>query len=450
MANLVTKACWNAFTLWHARTERKLPYRPLADVLALQSRRVQAMAAHAYRNVPFYRDAMEQGGLKPGDFQTAADLAKLPLIDAHVFCDQPERFLAKNFMHRSGLVLNSSGTSGRAKQIRYDARALFLSLANGHRQRIVFSKFSGKLLGYREMSLTRLAGVSLQMRRFYESHSWTPSVMDLTRGKLPAGDLSIQDTVAGINEFRPDVLTGYGSYLGALFREVHRRKLEVYRPSLITYGADKMNDADRLLIEQEFGIPVTSTYQCVEALRIGFFCEERRGFHLSLDAVSVRLVDDRGRDAEPGAAGHVVLSNLTNRATVLLNYRLGDVATLSQAPCPCGRTLPVIEALYGRSDDLLRLPDGRPMHALTVLEKLQAVPGVLQVQIVQHTPRHFTLRVVGKSGVQEAEAAAALIHALRSKAGDEAHVGVQWMDTITPGANGKVKAVVSQLEQTET
>jgi len=445
MPSVITKVFWNAFALWHVRTEKKFPFRPLQDILKLQARRVRTMVVHAYQHVPFYRDAMDQRGLKPSDFQTAADLAQLPLIDSQVFCDHPERFSAANFARGAGLVISSSGTSGRPKQIRHDARALFLALANGHRQRIVLSQFTGRVFGYREMGASRPSGVGNQIRRFYESYSWTPPGIDLKRRRVSPGDLSFEETVAAINYFRPDVLRGYGSYLGVLFREVHRRKILMHRPNLVTYGADAMANADRLLIEQEFGIPVSSTYQCVEALRIGFFCEQRRGFHLSLDAVVVRLVDDQGRDVEPGAAGHVVLSNLTNRATVLLNYKLGDIATASTTACPCGRTLPMIEALQGRSDDMLQLAEKRPMHGLTALEALQSVPGVLQVQIVQHALDRFALRAVKKSGANQAEAAAALIRGLRSKVGKDAYIDVEWMETIPPGPNGKVKAVVSEF-----
>ncbi len=91
----------------------------------------------------------------------------------------------------------------------------------------------------------------------------------------------------------------------------------------------------------------------------------------------------------------MVISNLTNRATVFLNYRLGDIATPGLGPCPCGRTLPVIEDLKGRSDDLLWLASGRPMHSLAVMPYLQAVAGVVQVQIVQNAARRFTVRAVG-------------------------------------------------------
>ena len=44
MTSVLTKAYWNAFTLWHARAEETLPYRPLHEILAIQTRRLQHAA----------------------------------------------------------------------------------------------------------------------------------------------------------------------------------------------------------------------------------------------------------------------------------------------------------------------------------------------------------------------------------------------------------------------
>jgi hypothetical protein len=55
---------------------------------------------------------------------------------------------------------------------------------------------------------------------------------------------------------------------------------------------------------------------------------------------------DRGlppwRTPDPRTSGEVVVSNLVNRETVLLNYRLGDVAASLPDRCPCGRSLPLL------------------------------------------------------------------------------------------------------------
>jgi phenylacetate-CoA ligase len=446
MTRWLRKACWNAFTLWHARDEARLPYRPLEEILTLQNRRVRSIMAHAYETVPYYREVMDQASLRPGDFRTADDLARLPIVTGDQLAQAPERFLSRRYASGHSLEIFSSGTSGRAKGIRYDPAALFMVLAHGHRQRLVLRHLVGRTFGYREMSAIRPTSVSRQLRDFYESYSWVPRKVDFKRGLLPLTEL-LQDNIVRINAFQPHVLTGYGSYLGALFRHAWTHRLSLFRPRVVLYGADRMPDADRLLIETEFGVPVLSTYQAVEALRLAFQCERQAGFHISVDQVAVRVVDARGAAVGPGSTGEMVISNLTNRATVLLNYRLGDVVTLGGSTCPCGRTLPTLDRIEGRSDDLIVLPNGQVSHALVVLQGLRTVPGVVQLQLIQDDLRRFVLRAVCTDAVDWQRACHRLDAALRAMVGDDVVLKMERVDVIRAEPGGKVRAVISHCRQ---
>lgn len=84
------KAAWNAFTLWHARAEARLPYCPLDRVLSIQNRRIRAIVVHAYETVPYYREIMDEAGLRPRDFRTAEDLARLPILTGEELARAPE------------------------------------------------------------------------------------------------------------------------------------------------------------------------------------------------------------------------------------------------------------------------------------------------------------------------------------------------------------------------
>jgi phenylacetate-CoA ligase len=443
MAGLLSKAYWNAFTLWHARDEGKLPYRPLEEILAVQNRRVKAIVAHAYETVPYYREVINEAGLRPSDFRTAEDLAKLPILTPNQLAREPAAFLSRRYTNGRSLQLHSSGTSGRSRKIHYDAAALFLALAHGHRQRLVLAQFVGRTLGYQEMVSNRPGSIAFRIRDFYESYSWVPRNINLKRSIISPGD-AFEDNVAIINAFQPDVLRGYGSYIGPLFRRAREKGLPLFRPKALVYGGDQMADRDRSLIEAEYGVPVLSTYQAAEALRIAFQCERREGFHISLDHTAVRVVDASGNPVSPGASGAIVISNLTNRATVLLNYKLDDVVTLGRAPCPCGRTLPTIERIDGRADDLIALPGGHLIHSLAVLAPLHRIPGVIQVQLIQEELRRFLLRVVGV-GLDRQQARLGLEAALCATLGDDISLAIEWVDVIQPEPGGKVKAVISRF-----
>jgi phenylacetate-CoA ligase len=155
-----------------------------------------------------------------------------------------------------------------------------------------------------------------------------------------------------------------------------------------------MTEAGRELIENKFGIRVFSRYNAVESFRIGFSCERQHGFHLREDLCCLRIVDTRGNQVKDGEPGEVVLTNLVNRGTVLINYRIGDLGAITHEPCPCGRTLPMLARLEGRSEDIIYLADGRMVHPRTVWSVFKERNDVLRYQLIQHQPDKFELRIV--------------------------------------------------------
>jgi phenylacetate-CoA ligase len=206
-----------------------------------------------------------------------------------------------------------------------------------------------------------------------------------------------------------------------------------------------MPKADRRIIEEHLGIPVVSTYQAVEALRIGFQCEARQGFHISTDQVAVRVVNSAGGDVAPGERGELILTNLTNRAMVVINYHLGDLVTLAARPCSCGRTFPLIQDIDGRLDDLIARPGGTRLHALSILPGLQAVDGVRQVQVVQEELEKFRLRVVWARGCEERPGE--LVQRLTAVLGESIRVAVEPVEMLEQEPSGKVKSVLCSLER---
>jgi len=150
-----------------------------------------------------------------------------------------------------------------------------------------------------------------------------------------------------------------------------------------------------------------------------------------------------GLRIRPGERGALVLSNLTNRATVVLNYLLGDMATLATGACPCGRTLPLIESIDGRLTDLIARPGGSVVHSMSIVSPLLGVPGVRQVQIIQEDMLEFRVRVVwaqGEPGNGE-DLRAVMLRVL----GAGIRVQVEPVDRIEMEQSGKVKTVISKV-----
>jgi phenylacetate-CoA ligase len=160
------------------------------------------------------------------------------------------------------------------------------------------------------------------------------------------------------------------------------------------YAADGMTDGGRRLIEEKFEIPVLSVYNCVEVFKLGYQCEIRKGFHTHEDLCHVKIVNSNGEKVKEGEKGEVVISNLINRGSVLLNYRLGDIAASSNAKCPCGRNFPLLAELEGRMEDIIWMPTGQFVHPRTIWNVFKEKREILQYQFIQHEPLRFELKLV--------------------------------------------------------
>lgn len=123
-------------------------------------------------------------------------------------------------------------------------------------------------------------------------------------------------------------------------------------------------------------------------------CEHGEEFHLHPDLCLLYLIDEKGKLVGLGKRGKVVISNLFNRATVLFNYRLGDLAILDKHQCKCGRTFPLLKSLEGRKSDIIELPDGNLIDPNLVKNIFTKRQDVERYQVIQRKPLEFTVKVL--------------------------------------------------------
>jgi phenylacetate-CoA ligase len=179
-------------------------------------------------------------------------------------------------------------------------------------------------------------------------------------------------------------------------------------------------------------------------------CEQREGFHLNVDVVHVRLVASDGGAAPNGQRGELVVSSLLNRAMVLLNYCQGDVAVLSSERCPCGRSLPLLSSLEGRTQDLVYLPDGRFLYSAQVSKILQQASAsgqvVLQHQLIQHEFDRFELRLATADRASFDRVAPGCVAELCKLLGASATIeACYYPERLPSGPGGKVRMVQSYV-----
>jgi phenylacetate-CoA ligase len=345
---------------------------------------------------------------------------------------------------KNSIAFTTSGSTGEPSIIHHDHDSLLANIAYGERERSVLSAMCGKRVGLREAYIVRPRSTITKVWEYYQKHTFASS----SRPRLRLDVLQPTDQIVdAFNSFRPDILVGYGSYLEALFRTLKFKGTRMHLPRVLFYGAECMTDPGRELIEKEFGISVLSMYNAVEAFKIGFFCEARHGFHLHDDLCHVRIMNANGEDVPPGDKGQVVISNFVNRGTVLLNYCLGDVASLATAKCPCGRALPLLSELEGRVEDILFLSNGGFVHPRAVWAVLSQRNEVLKYQLIQHDPERFELKLVTLDYQSYQLAVRDVLADLRRLLGESARIECEYATALEPEASGKFRPVMSKCKQ---
>jgi phenylacetate-CoA ligase len=436
---LANKAYGSATILARLPGQKRFPFRPREQVIARRDAAVRAIVVHAATTVPYYRELFRRERIDPHDIRNADDLARLPLLEKSVVRSDPERFRSESRAGRTALRFVTSGTTGAPLVVWHDRGTLLTNIAYGERERAVIVRACGAGPRPREMLLAQPRNTLRRLWDFYEGNALLP--VRPRRAQVSVLD-PLDEVVRAIDGSKPHALTGYGSFLELLFRYVDTRGIAMHVPKLIVYIAETMTAPGRAFIEERFNVPVLSRYNAIEAFKIGFVCEERIGFHVHEDLCHVRIVRSDGTPVGDGEAGEVVLSNLVNRATVLLNYRMGDLASWCPERCGCGRTLGRLRDLDGRREDILRMSDGRVVHPRAVWGILREQTGLLRYQLVQSALNRFELRLVTRDASDYERIVPAAVAGMRQLFGASAELEIARADGITPADGGKFRPVV--------
>jgi len=437
----LTKAYGTVIIARHLIGQRRIPYLPDDQLSELRDKRLRQMVRYAAETVPYYRDFFLREGLDPAKIRSVADLHRLPLIDKKLVRQQPERFVSASQWGKTAIPFPTTGSTGTPLTVLHDRHSLLTNAAYSEREREAVREALGGRDRFRVVAIDYETSTGNLSRGFLQQHTFLP--VGGNRFSISLKE-PMEHIIAAINRLRPEVIASYGSFVELLFRTLTSRGIQMHLPKLVLFGSDMMTDAGRRLIETQFGVVVLSRYNAVEAFKIGFSCRERTGYHLHDDLTHVRVVDKNGNTVAAGEPGEVVISNLVNRGTVLLNYRLGDLASTTDEPCPCGRHLPLLAGLEGRVEDIIRLRDGTYVHPRLVCGILESRSQVVQYQLIQHKTDIFELRLATVDDAAFEKVAGGIVADLRQLLGQAVAIDAVHHEQLEPlGRARKLRPVLS-------
>ncbi|MBN1152840.1 MAG: phenylacetate--CoA ligase family protein, partial [Dehalococcoidia bacterium] len=327
-------------TMRHLSQLEETQWWPRERIRELQSSRLRRLMHHVYERVPYYREVMDQRGIRPEDITSPSDLPRMPMLTKDLVRSHTKTLLANDFP-RSQLLDGSTGGSTGTPLCFYASRQGRWTYGYGRTLRAM--QWAGVFPGDRTVSVTkrRLPGSESESVMERLSHHLSRGVfIDCSR----FSDQSLPDVVRRIEASHARALRGYVSAICILADYISRSGKPAPDVDAVVVGGEQLFDEQRELLQRVFGRQPFSRYSSFENFEIAMECEAHYGMHVNAEDLIVEIVDDEGRPLPPGVRGHLLVTNLHEFGMPLVRYDTDDESSWSEQPCSCRRQLPLINA----------------------------------------------------------------------------------------------------------
>jgi phenylacetate-CoA ligase len=413
-------------------------YWPVERLDALRINRLKSLLSQAGEQVPYYRALFAKHKFDPGSLTSIADLQRLPFLDKAVIRANTEAL--KSERAKDLARFNTGGSSGEP---------LIFFIGNERVSHDVAAKWRATRwwdvnIGDPEIVLW---GSPIELTSQDRVRQFRDALM---RTKLlPAFEMSpekVAGFIAEIQAMRPKMLFGYPSAFAHIAQHAqdHRIRLDNLGIKVAFVTSERLYDHQRQLIQSVFGCPVANGYGGRDAGFIAHQCPAG-GMHLTYEDIIVEIIDPEGRVLAPGESGEIVVTHLATKDFPFIRYRTGDIGVLDDQPCSCGRTLPLLKSIEGRSTDFLVAKDGTVMHGLSLIYLVRDLRGVRQFKIVQESLDLTRIQLVTDATFDPAELPN-IERGGKARLGESVTVEVSLVDEIPPEKSGKYRYVVSRVE----
>ena len=320
---------------------------PVEDIKKLQSEKLVKQVKHVYENVKYYRDLMDEKGVKPEDIHGIEDLHKLPFLTKADLRDAYPYGLLGAPLSDCVRIHSTSGTTGKRVVAFYTQKDI--DLWDDCCARAIVAT------GGTKDDVCQVAyGYGLFTGGF-GLNGGSQRVGCLT---LPMSSGNTERQVQFMQDLGATILCctpSYAAYIGEYLAENGIKPEELSLRAGI-FGAEPWTEEMRRGIEKALGIKAYDIYGLTESTGPGvsFECSEQTGMHINEDHFLPEIIDpDTGEVLPEGEKGELVFTSLDKEGFPLLRYRTRDICVLSRKKCSCGRTLIKMAKPMGRSDDML-------------------------------------------------------------------------------------------------
>lgn len=404
------------------------------DICTFRDFRLIKFIDWSYKTVPYYKRLFKILGAFPAEFKSIEDLQKIPILTKNQVQENPGDFVSERILKKKQVIAHTSGSTGgglRFAATRDSIReqfAIYWRFLGWHGLTI------GKWRGY--FGGRSIVPISQKHPPFWRYN--IPGKQIIFSGYHMSAE-NLQYYVNEINKRRPPWLIGYPSLLALLADYVLNKDQRLnYKLQGVALSSENLIIQQMQKIKEAFGMNPIQDYGQAEGVANFSECEYGN-LHVDEDFSGVELVplsDDNSYQ--------VIGTNFTNLATPLIRYDTGDVVSLSEEKCSCGRPGRVVKDIDGRKEDYVILKNGAKLGRMDHVFK--DLLNIREAQIYQRFAGQIELRIVKGSKYNHSDEIQ-LLYELRKRVGETTEIRINYVDQLQRTARGKLRLVISDLRE---
>lgn len=415
----------------------KSQWWPKEQLLAYQFNALQKIVKHAFETVPFYQKKYSDAGFHPDSLKSLKDMHSLPFTTKEDIQTHLQEMVSSDYPICSLEEDSSGGSTGkptifykvpktadirRADQIRHDR---WCGWDIGKKALYVWGAQRDINL-YHDLKLRLLDTYLFRVK-------WVDA-FDLTEEKLRAFPLIME-------KYRPVMILAYANALYFVAKYLKKNGLSICPPAGIITSAETLTFEMRSLIEEVFSCKVLNRYGSREVGMIASECDRQEGLHVNSENIFVETVPF----ADSNVYNEIVVTDLHNFGMPLIRYKMGDmVKNLGKETCSCGRGLPLIGPIVGRSADFIVGKNGRYIHGEYFTHLFYGIQGVKEFHLLQERLDLIILSLVADSTFDR-NYASKLREEISSQFDDGLTLDIKFVEKISKSPSGKFRFTESKV-----
>jgi len=383
---------------------------PPEQLRELQLERLKQVVTKLYQKVPHYTKVFDEKGLTPEEIKSLDDLQKIPFTYKSSLRDTYPFGMLAVPLDEVAEIHASSGTTGNPTVVAYTKNDI-----------VLWSRVMARTIACAGCTPKDIVQNAYGYGLFTGGLGFHYGAMELGASVVPTSSGQTKRQLKLIQDFGSTVLTCTPSYAIYMAEEALDAGIDPRKTSirLGILGAEPWSNEIRKEIEDKWDMLAYDIYGLSEIIGPGVAveCPAKDGLHVFSDHFLPEIIDPETEQPLPdGESGELVFTTLTKEALPLLRFRTGDITSINHQPCTaCGRTMPRIKKIFGRTDDMLIIRginvfpsqiesvllsvEGAQPHYLIVVDRERGLDRLeLQVEVSQEL---FTDEVKGLEALRD-------------------------------------------------